>query len=300
MKVLYHAGCPDGFGAAWAFRRWCVAKYLSWDGRVRVGAGLTTRITEDIETRALNGVEFIPVTHHLDPPDGLDGSDVYMLDFSYERERMDEIKRKARSLIVFDHHKKTARDLVYFPGVIHDQKRSGAGITWDELTGETRPALVNIVEDRDLWRFSMPNARKLAAWLWSFPMEFGAWDQIHNRLEIDMEGCVQEATHIYRFLVESVIAQTRKPEIVSFGGYHNIPIVNATAYGSDVAERLLMNHESAPFSAYYKVLAGGLWQYGLRGGRGVDVDLVAGLYGGGGHEAASGFVWDGPVWEKSV
>src|SRR5690606_35880403 len=75
-----------------------------------------------------------------------------------------------------------AIDAEKMPGVaiiyaLIDQQRSGAGIAWDFFhPGVPRPALVNHVEDRDLWRFALPGTREIQAAVFSRPYTFAAWD----------------------------------------------------------------------------------------------------------------------------
>jgi len=44
-------------------------------------------------------------------------------------------------------------------------ERSGTGLAWDYFyplaTGSARPPLINMVEDRDLWRFQYEGSRRL-------------------------------------------------------------------------------------------------------------------------------------------
>ena len=72
-------------------------------------------------------------------------------------------------------------------------------------------------------------------------------------------------------------------------GGHTVPVVNATAYFSEVGEVLCMRFPDAPFTAYYFDRADGKRQWGLRSRGGFDVSEVAKTYGGGGHAAAAGF-----------
>ena len=57
IVVLYHADCPDGFGGAWAAHKKLGEK-----------------------------AEYIGVHHNFLPPKGLDGKEIYMIDFVYPKE----------------------------------------------------------------------------------------------------------------------------------------------------------------------------------------------------------------------
>ena len=122
--VLYHANCFDGMGAA----------YAAW---TQLG---------DVN------VEYIPVQYGSPPPETEAGSNVYIVDFSYSKGTLDEIKGKSAHMIVLDHHKTAAEDLDGYPGAIFDMKRSGAMLAWDYFhPGVHAPLLLDYIQDRDLW-----------------------------------------------------------------------------------------------------------------------------------------------------
>jgi oligoribonuclease NrnB/cAMP/cGMP phosphodiesterase (DHH superfamily) len=137
MKTLciYHGNCADGFTAAWA-----------------------------VHSRFGNDWDYHPGVYQSPPPD-VTGRDVVLVDFSYKRPMLEEMRRTAASVCVLDHHKTAAEDLA--PGgsfismsqwqdkpgdlyeallfdraidqnegarsiqVLFDMSRSGAGIAWD-------------------------------------------------------------------------------------------------------------------------------------------------------------------------
>lgn len=72
--VIYHAGCRDGFCAAW------------------------------IAHRYLPDAEFHPGYYGHAPPD-VTGRDVYILEFSYDRPDMVGLAARAKTFTVLDHHK---------------------------------------------------------------------------------------------------------------------------------------------------------------------------------------------------
>jgi len=157
--VLYHANCPDGFTAAWA-----VWKALG------------------------DKAEYRAVTYGQPPPDDIAGRRVILVDFSYPRAALDVLASVASSLDIYDHHKSAEADLKdWHPScggrVVFDMERSGAGIVWDSLHSGHRPKLIDYVEDADLWRFSLSNARKIREFLFSYPYRFDVWERISECLE---------------------------------------------------------------------------------------------------------------------
>lgn len=195
--VIFHSQggdshCDDGFAAAWAVR-------------AHLGVDL----------------EFFPGVYQKDPPDVTD-RDVIMVDFCYKRPVIDQMIAKARSLLILDHHKTAAEDLAGLPpagvsrheweqahqpivgckvGVLFDMKRSGAGISWDFYsnnahTGEGRPEFINYIEDRDLWRKTLPGGDEFTIALRSYPQDFQVWDRLVSQ---GVKRLIDEGRHIWRY-----------------------------------------------------------------------------------------------------
>lgn len=261
--VIYHAHCADGWAAAWAAYR----RSASW----------ATSTAEP---------ELLPASYGDDPPE-VDGRDVLIVDFSYPRETMLEMHGRARSLLVFDHHKSAAEALAGLPFAVFDMERSGAGLVWDELTGhEPRPWIVDYVEDRDLWRWALPDSRAVSAYLRTIPFELGAWFDVQAD---GLEVAKARGQSILAYVDALVRSHVERAAPATIGG-HTVPVVNATAVVSEVGNELAA---SAPFAAVWSVAADGSYLYSLRSCASnpdhVDVSEIARRYGGGGHRHAAGF-----------
>src|ERR1035437_6940239 len=107
IVVLYHGGCPDGLGGA----------YAAWK---KFG----------------DTAEYIPAKHGKPLPEGLEGRKLYFIDFSYPQEIMDGVVKTATSVTVLDHHLGTKEIVESMPDFIFDEKRSGATIRSEEHTSE--------------------------------------------------------------------------------------------------------------------------------------------------------------------
>jgi hypothetical protein len=265
--VLYHGNCPDGFGAAWA----------SW---LALG----------------DDARYVPVNHGSAPPDVGGADRVYVLDISYPPDVL-TTWAAGRQVVVLDHHK--TADLAAVTDhpqlqIVYDLEKSGATLAWDWFHGantrEVYPGVprrfVEYLEDRDLWRWQLPQSREVSVALWSHPRNFRGWTTLAQNLE----GLMSEGVAILRYqrlLVEQMAAQARWQELDG----HRIPVVNATTCVSEVAEWLCEQHPEAPFAAYYLDRGDGQRQWGLRARRGgCDVSALAKRRGGGGHAAAAGWV----------
>ena len=138
---IYHGNCADGFGAALVVRK------------------------------ALGDIDFHPGKYQEPPPD-VTGKDVVMVDFSYKRPVLLKMAEKANRILIIDHHKTSAEDLVDLPENVtakFDMSRSGSMLTWEHFPWRDPATALLHIEDRDLWRFALQNTRQIMANVFSFP-----------------------------------------------------------------------------------------------------------------------------------
>jgi len=274
MKTLciYHANCADGFGAAWVVRQ-------------ALGA-------ENVEFHA---------GHYGKPAPDVEGRDVIIVDFSYPYELLVLLGHQARSILIIDHHKTAAEALAQLPtapscfaewapstqrvGTVFDMNRSGAGLTWDYFNpGQPRPALINHIEDRDLWRFKLEGTREIQANLFSYPYDFEVWDALMNTptSQLLADGKAIERKH-HKDVAELVVGSKRRMVIAGF----DVPVANLPYIHSSDAGHLMAIGE--PFAACYQDTSEHRY-FSLRShDQGLDVGEIAKRYGGGGHRNAAGF-----------
>lgn len=258
---IYHHNCTDGFGAAWV-----VHKALG-------------------ET-----VEFHPGVYRESPPD-VSGKNVVLVDFSYPREVIIEMAKVANSILIIDHHKTAIEDLVDLPsnvGTVFDQGFSGAVLTWRYLfPKEPAPALLNHIQDRDLWKFELDKTKAVLSGLRSYPFDFNVWSQFIDAGQRGIDQLIVEGESIerkYRIDLDGILASSvREMEILG----HRVLIANAPGmFASDIGNRLT---QGRPFGgSYYDTQEGR--SFSLRStDAGEDVSLIAKHFGGGGHRNAAGF-----------
>lgn len=254
---IYHGNCADGFGAAWTVRK------------------------------ALGEIKFVAGKYGEAPPD-VTGEDVVLVDFSYKRPVLLEMAEKANSILIIDHHKTAAEDLIDLPPNVvckFDMNHSGAMLAWKHFFPNVAPpTLLLHIEDRDLWRFALENTREIQANLFSYPYDFEVWDRLMemeaSRLAAD--GVAIERKHL-KDIGELLRVATRE---MCIGG-HIVSVANLPyTMSSDAALELAIDR---PFGAcYYDAPDGRV--FSLRSSDdGVDVSAIAKLYGGGGHRNAAGF-----------
>ena len=267
IHVIHHAGCTDGFGAAWA----------AW---LELG----------------DQAGYHPASYGDQPPRMKPGSRVYILDFSYPRETMLELVRK-HQVTLLDHHETAQEDIGDLPGCHFDTGHSGAVLAWNHFHGGLPiPQILHYVEDRDLWKWELKHSREISAVIASHKFSFETWTRISgiqqddlSRPAINMIAMAPEGAGILRAEGRNVERITAGVVIREIAGA-NVPVVNTPVLASEACERLLEMYPEAPFAAAYHDLDGSRkWSLRSRTSGSFDVSKVAQMLGGGGHPHAAGF-----------
>jgi uncharacterized protein len=268
IAVLYHGGCPDGFGGA----------YAAWK-----------KFGDD--------AEYIPVKHGKLLPEGLTGRKLFFIDFCYPQEVMDDVVKTAESVTVLDHHLGAKKVVESMPEYIFDDKRSGATIAWSYFHPHTpTPLLLKYVEDGDLYLFKLPDSRAVIAHAYAQKFAFEEWDRLVSELENEqtrkqfVEKGKMYAEH-FAILVEQI---ANKATLVSFEGYESYLATAADMFKSDVGN--LLSQRKPPLGIIVN-FHGDVMNVSLRSDSSVDVHALAQKYGGNGHPQASGFQiqWGDPL-----
>ena len=270
--VIYHSNCLDGFGAAWAARR-----YFQVNGK-----------RED--------VEFIPGVYQTTLPD-VTGKFVYVVDFSYKREDMKKLASQAKQITVIDHHASAIKDLedldkeVVNLNLHFGKDNSGAVLTWRHFFPNNEcPMLLKHIEDRDLWAWKLEGTKEITTGLFAKGFNFEGWSELietgengiahlyaigsvlNEKFDADLARIIKSSTH--RLVID---------------GY-SVPAINAPGMFASEGGNILSQGE--PFAAVYQILDGKL-SFSLRSqgneAQALDVSVIAAKFGGGGHKNAAGF-----------
>lgn len=287
--IISHAGCQDGQGAAWAL-------WAKWP---------------DVP---------IVFAQYGDAPPDVTSKHVLMVDFSFKKPVLEAMAERARSITVLDHHKSAEEDLADFavkqlrsPGSVEfhadqrtglriqalfDMTKSGARLAWEYANPHIPPPMIiRMVEDRDLWKFSIDSTREVSAFLFSHPHLMDDWKLYAKQIE-DPAGRSQiilQGAAILRDrarLIRDVLSATTRSMVI--GGY-DVPVANMPHLMASDAGHILS--QGKPFAATYFDAPDGTRRFSMRGDGVVDVSEIAVGYGGGGHRAAAGFSaplgWEG-------
>lgn len=298
--VLYHSACTDGFCSAWLLQLY----YLHIDRQ---------------------NVEYLPVQYGHDAPD-VTGKHVIIVDFSFKPEVFDVMRKIALSVTMLDHHAGVFEEHMkaagIFTGKIADfldrqpasekgcysyrcmcLDKSGAGLTLDWILNELKVIefgksyffddrlirVVRAVQDRDLWKFELPDTREIKELLSSIPSTFDAWnDLILNREPGSFERDVEKAGH-YLFIKNKLAEDyAAKAQYVLFDETP-IWVVNCPAnFASDVGH--ILGKKAAYALTYVSSINRVYVSLRSNTDTGSDVSAIARKFGGNGHVHASGFV----------
>lgn len=286
--VVYHDKCMDGFTAAWA----C---YMRW----------------------ADGPEYVARNYGMAPDLDVFNRDILIVDFSFPADTLRGlIEQGARSIVVLDHHKTAEQELAPFavytgkperftqatvalmlkdlrhggyPPIVaqFDMDRSGAGMAWDFANRDLRRLrLVDLVEDRDLWKFQYgDDSRHLHLALTSGETSFARWLDI----AADLDAAISRGAAIAAWRDQLVDEIVQRAAAIAIDGESGIGVDCPYGLASDVGHRLLRDYPEARFAA--AIVRGELSiSYSLRSDDDrADVSAIAKKYGGGGHRNAAGF-----------
>lgn len=322
--ILYHRGCSDGIGAAWA----------AW---IALG----------------DKAEYIPVLYGEPVPEIEDGSIVYLVDFSYPLKIIMDLKSRGVIVRIIDHHKSAYEDFVrdtviahlnknccfgnkehskdslatkllvklvmFFPGLreeitedlgienpIFDMSKSGAVLSWEYFHPDIPlPRVLKYVQDRDLWLFKEENTKAALEGMRASGQiyDFEFWTKMTESVNLD--DCIRSGRNIIKYqqnVIKETVDDPKKYAIVELYGYI-AAVYNTSTLMSDMAEAFYskdmlfdINNPSDPvkvdFTLSYDIRGDGTVQFSLRSKSGskVDVSQIAKAISpkGGGHKHAAG------------
>lgn len=263
ITILYHADCPDGFGAAWAAWKKLgdTARYIA----VPPNNGALPRVARN--------------TH------------VYTLDYSFPVDDIPSVKKQSVSLIVIDHHISNKQAFSLADGGVFDIKHSGAILSWNYFHPKKPvPRLLRYIEDYDLWRFRMRHTREMLDALSLYDYNFATWEKLNRDFENGKEKEYIDEGRVLRRL-----AERRVGRLIGFGEKttfegHKALIVNSPFYVSEIGHSIVKH--GTPVAIMWSRREHKITVSLRSDGRTVNVAELAERYGGGGHPAAAGFSFE--------
>lgn len=258
---ILHHNDPDGFGAAYA-------AYMA------LGS---------------DNVEYISVDYGKPRPHLEDGSNVYILDFSYPRADIDKLVERMAKVMVIDHHKSAMLDLQGHPNAIFDMNKSGAGLAWDYFHPNTpRPDYINYIEDADLWRFALPDSKSVKNSLYQEDLTLeafikGADKSIADRIA---EGIVIQKVIDHNLQMGFDVMHTLNVDEFTMLAVNSC--LHMSEFGNALFSKFLKEHNAHFAGTYYRYTPN-TYKFSLRSVGDFDVSVICKRFGGGGHKNAAGF-----------
>jgi len=256
--VLYHKNCTDGAGAA-------MAAHLKFG----------------------DNAKYIPVQYGEPVPEIESGSDVFVLDFSYKRDVLLDLKSRMGKLVVLDHHKTAMEDLIGLDFAKFDMKKSGAGLAWEYFHPDTdRPTLINLIEDQDLWLFTDERTKPAGAALRLLDGFKDYAQYLH-----DVSPLMEKGKAVLELDALKIKSSNDKATACLYWHRSNpesaytCALINTGDLISAIGENFYLNYE-VDFALMYFVTADAKVVFSFRSNK-IDVSRLAKGLGGGGHPKAA-------------
>ena len=266
---FYHAGCPDGFGAAWAVWR-------AWGQSARYVA----RGHEDV----------LDASAH-------EGEEVVFVDIAPRNPLLCELAESAARVVVLDHHVSARDHYAGDPSVenriggaghqIHfDLSHSGAVLAWQYFhPEEAPPELLRYVEDQDLWNWELAGSQAVNAAIGSYERRFDVWDTLAERPVPELE---REGEPILRAQRIEVVRSVAMAHPATLEG-RRVEAVNTPHFRSHVGHQLALRAAFGHAIGLVYRTQGSRVDASVYSVGDEDVSVIAQSYGGGGHKNAAGF-----------
>lgn len=204
--IIYHKDCTDGFWAA----------YIAWK-----------KFGDD-------GI-YIPMFHWDELPKIEEWANVYLLDIAFSREKMISLKNKY-NVVVLDHHKSAYDELHDLEYCKFDMNKSWTILAWEYFfPNQNVPTVLKYVEDKDLWKWILPNSKTIYSAISSYDHDFDQWDNMVNKWmdELLFEWHILEK---YRdTMITSVLKNVHYIQIDEF----TMPAINSQIMVSETVNRMI-------------------------------------------------------------
>lgn len=265
--VIYHAGCTDGFGAAWSAWK-CLG----------------------------NRAEYYPSRHGDSPPD-VKGKNVVILDYSFSNEITKKMIEDANNLLVIDHHKTAMVELHDIANTHFDMNKSGAMLAWEWFhPGKEPPKFIKYIMDRDLWTWELDYSKEFSAAFDMVPFEFEEFEKFEDDSVFD--DAVKRGSYILAYSKTVVKKICEKAQSRMYDG-KEVLVVNASHWMSEIGARLAPDCDFALI--WYWDHEAKHTKVSLRAFHDtVDVAEISKKFGGGGHKKAAGFQLDAGVHIEDI
>lgn len=266
--VVYHADCADG----------CMSAAVAY---TKLGSGAT----------------YLAYSHDMEAPGPTLVGDktVYILDFAFSKKDTKALQEYCFPVLI-DHHETAIQKLRGVLDLSHCSiNNSGAVLTWKYFYANTAiPEMVRYVQDRDLWRFAMPDSEVISDGLNSYVFDYVQWVSILKNWATSKDLIKQSGVAIGLFKGNIIYSAIHKAEKVDMDGISTLT-TNSAAVQSEIAHRLAIAFPPMGICWSWDGFKG-LYRVSLRSIGPLNVAEIAASHGGGGHQNAAGFYCSELPW----
>jgi oligoribonuclease NrnB/cAMP/cGMP phosphodiesterase (DHH superfamily) len=286
--VVFHYPCQDGIASGW--------------------------IVNHYHELFNKHIELFPCQYGTKIPlDKFTNKKVIFCDYCPPLEELEQIEKVVSHIKILDHHK-TAKDaLANKSYATFSMEKSGAGLTWNHFfPTKPTPEFILMIEDRDLWSWSINGSRDLTSGLFTYCDAIGLYNfqeifnlfnelyQEHGSLLNEssstinrtskMKMCMEFGSIISKanLLKAQYLADSHAKKIDQYESY-NICIVNCPSDLTSDVGNILAQKETIDFAVLWKYSHPHEEYYVSLRSTNIDISPIAKKFGGGGHPHAAGF-----------
>ena len=288
ISIIYHKNCLDGLMAAYLTTKYLALQYNG-----------------DFSDQAY---KLFPM-HYGDPiPEEVinDSDELYIVDFSFPPEVLVTISNIPK-IVMLDHHESAAKKyggyghyIIQYDttlegaNVLFEKEHSGCGLVLkylirdESLIDPLELGIAKAIEDRDLWKFTLPETKTICMVMDGLDKTVDAWDKFFKTTtDSQFYDLVEEADIKIKFsnnISESIAA---KATMIKFQGY-DIPVVNTSINISEVGNILAGKYNLS--MSFFILTQSQEVVISMRSkSEEFDVSKLCSVYSGGGHLCAAGF-----------
>jgi len=248
VVVIYHKGCPDGYGALSGVVYKYGVKNLFYDEENDI---LYNYDSSFVAIPSNHSTDFTRLKELLEKYPN-DNFTLYMVDFFVDKifevvKNYPNIKR----VVVIDHHK-TAKEIIEkgIPEEVRDKfevhldmDHSAAVLTWKVLNGFV-PEIMEYIEDRDIWKWEIPDSLYVLTAVDAKVFNILKPNEIVEKLlelakNFPKEAFAKEGQSMIEFK-ESVVQRlvNNNAHYIVLPSGHKLLAVNSSVFQSDIGNRL--------------------------------------------------------------
>lgn len=243
--------------------------------------------------------EIVPYSHGQSILDNYTDKIIYFLDMAPSKDVYLKLSKKNR-VIILDHHvsnlKEYEEEMKTNKDIIIKMENSGVGVVWNYFSKKEMPYFLQLIEDRDLWKFNYSETKEFCEGLYfttsstdSFSESLYLFDELlSNPKKLDYyvelgKLLLKQKNNKLKYLTDKYIKKVYKYE------GHNVCMANVDAELTSDLGNSLSSREECDFAI--------LWRYdheyekfnlSFRSSDKVDVSAICKKFGGGGHKNAAG------------